>query len=161
MAQGREITKEQWKKFEETLPTMLGMVAAACEKLGFNRWTYYHHRQEDPEFAERCDEIIFNQVGVPFARDKLMEAIFRGEAWAVRFYLMCKDPMFRPKSVQEIDATIRTLTQTIDITPEARKVLDIWREAYDKQFEPQPKKSGKTKRRGKKKKAGRSGKGGR
>lgn len=156
MAQGREITKEQWQKFEETLPTTLGLVAAACEKIGINRWTYYAHRNADPEFAERCDNIIFNQVGIPYARDKLMEAIFAGEGWAIRFYLMCKDPMFRPKSIQEIDATVKTLTQTIDVTPDASKVLEIWREIYDKQFEPQPKTSG---RKGKAKKDRRSGEG--
>lgn len=134
MRTNKKITEKQWKKFEETLPTTLGLIGATCEKLGISRWVYYDHRKKDKEFAERCDEIMFGQIGNNFARDKLMEALFLGEGWAIRFYLSCKDPAFRPKSITELEGKITTISQQSDINPDAKKVLDVWRKTYDKQF---------------------------
>lgn len=129
--QGKKITKKQWDSFLEALSTTLGLIGATCEKTGISRWVYYDHRKKDEEFARRADEVICNQTGIPFARDKVMEAIYRGEAWAIKYYLSCKDPEFKPQSRYEIETT-QQIEQTTEICPMIKRALKLWREDYDR-----------------------------
>jgi len=93
--QGKKVTKQQWNKFLKVLGEMIGLIGATCKKVGISRWTYYHHRSEDKEFAKEADGII-KETGIAFVEDKLREAIFKGEGWAIKFYLMCKSKKWRP-----------------------------------------------------------------
>ena len=95
--QGRKITTKQWNQFLKVLEEMIGLIGATCRKVGISRWTYYHHRSKDKEFAKKADGII-REKGVAFVEDKLREAISEGEGWAIKFYLMCRSKEWRPHS---------------------------------------------------------------
>ncbi len=102
---GQKTSKEKWNKFLKELEKMIGLVGAACEKVGIGRSTYYDHRIKDKEFAKEADNII-EQIGVAFAEDKLREAIFNGEGWAIKYFLMCKSKKWRPYTRTRIEGTI-------------------------------------------------------
>lgn len=48
---------EAKEEFLGILEKSAGMVATACRKANISRPTYYRWRDEDKEFAERCDDI--------------------------------------------------------------------------------------------------------
>lgn len=44
-------------EFLKILEASAGMVATACRKADITRATYYKWRKDDPDFAEKCDDI--------------------------------------------------------------------------------------------------------
>lgn len=87
--QGRKITKEQWDKFLKALEESMGIVSVACKKVNIGRPIVYIHRKEDNEFAKAIDNIVDN-MGIPLAHDRLIDAIEGGEFSAIKYYLQTK-----------------------------------------------------------------------
>lgn len=128
MAQGKKITKKQWDEFLINLKEMIGLIGATCEKLGINRWTYYNHRLEDPKFAKAADKIM-DEIGTPFTEDRLREAIFNREGWAIKFYLQCKSKKWRPYERREFPEGLKLeIEQKVRTDPPFKKALKVYEE---------------------------------
>ena len=65
-----------------------GMIAPAARSLGCSRDTIRRYLAEDAEIAQAiADE---REATTDLAENKLRDAIIRGEAWAICFYLKCQ-----------------------------------------------------------------------
>ena len=63
-----------------------------------------------------------DQIGTPFTEDKLREAIFKGEGWAIKFYLQCKSKKWRPYEKRELSGSLKAeIEQKIRTDPILRK----------------------------------------
>jgi hypothetical protein len=134
MSQGKEITKKQWNYFLDNLEQMIGLIGATCEKTGIGRWVYYKHRREDKGFAEAADSIM-DQIGTPFNEDKLREACFKGEGWAIKFYLQCKSKKWRPYERREFPGGLRLeLEQRLRTDPTIKKAVKFYEDELKKQY---------------------------
>ena len=81
----RKYTQEQ---VIEALEESRGMIAPAARKLGCSRNTIRAYIQEYTEVAQALvDE---EEATTDHAELRLFQAIDRGEAWAICFYLKCK-----------------------------------------------------------------------
>ena len=121
MIPGKKITNQQWDQFLEILEEELGIIKKTCEKFGINSVSYYRKRRDDKEFRKRA-ELIMNQIGTPFTEDKLREAIFKGEGWAIKFYLQCKSKKWRPYEKRELSGSLKAeIEQKIRTDPILRK----------------------------------------
>jgi hypothetical protein len=134
MAQGKKITKKQWNNFLENLEQMIGLIGATCEKTGIGRWAYYKHRREDKEFAKEADKIM-DQIGTPFMEDKLREACFEGQGWAIKFYLQCKSKKWRPVEKREFPGGLKMeVEQKIRTDPILKKAVKFYEEELKKKY---------------------------
>ena len=70
------------------LQKSLGNVAAACEKVGISRATFYEWRQKDEKFDKAVHEI--NERALDFVEEKLFAGIRAGNAKLIIFYLVNK-----------------------------------------------------------------------
>ena len=68
------------------LQKSLGNVAAACEKVGISRATFYEWRQKDEKFDKAVHEI--NERALDFVEEKLFAGIRAGNAKLIIFYLV-------------------------------------------------------------------------
>ena len=80
----RKYTAEQ---MIDALAESMGMISPAARKLGCSRDTIRRYLAEYPEIAEAIEDA--NEEVNDIAELKLLDAIKRGEAWAVCFYLKC------------------------------------------------------------------------
>ena len=81
----RKYTAEQ---MIDALAESMGMISPAARKLGCSRDTIRRYLAEDAEIAQAiADE---REATTDLAENKLRDAIIRGEAWAICFYLKCQ-----------------------------------------------------------------------
>jgi len=134
MQPGKKIATKQWNEFLKILEEMLGLISATCEKVEISRWTYYHHRLEDSEFAKKADKIM-DQIGTPFTEDRLREAIFNNEGWAIKFYLQCKSKKWRPYERREFPEGLKLeLEQRIRTDPNLKKAVEFYEQELKKKY---------------------------
>jgi hypothetical protein len=134
MTSGKKITKQQWDKFLEKLKEMIGLISATCEAIGINRWSYYNHRIEDMEFAKKADHIM-DGIGTPFTEDRLREAIFNNEGWAIKFYLQCKSKKWRPYERREFPGGLKLeFEQRLRTDPTLKKAVKFYEDELKKQY---------------------------
>lgn len=90
-------TRRGKENFLYFLKESAGMIRASCKYAGIALSTYYDWRKSDREFAEKCDEIMNEEL--QFVRDKLKEQIHKNNITAIIFYLKSKDPDFRQQVI--------------------------------------------------------------
>jgi len=78
----------QKKKLIEALEKTMGIVSAACKKVGIHRSTFYNYINEDPEFKTEVDSI--GDLALDFAESQLLKSIQNGSDTATIFYLKTK-----------------------------------------------------------------------
>ncbi len=152
---GKKITKKRWNEFLRVLKEeTLGIIVATCEKTGIGQTTYYDHRLEDEEFAEESDKVM-RQIGTPFTEDRLREAIFHREGWAIKFYLQCVSKKWRPYEKREISGKLSAdIEQKISTDPILKKAVKFYEEQLKKDYrgkDDSGKHAGLDKKRGNKK----------
>ena len=81
----RKYTAEQ---MIDALAESMGMISPAARKLGCSRTTIRRYLAEYPEIAEAIEDA--NEEVNDIAELKLLDAIKRGEAWAICFRLKTK-----------------------------------------------------------------------
>ncbi len=77
------------KDFPDILKKSLGIVTTACLNAGIHRDTYYRWRNNDAEFALKCDEA--DEHTCDWVENKLHKLIDGGDTAATIFY--CKTKM--------------------------------------------------------------------
>lgn len=134
MQPGKTITTKQWNEFLKVLEEMLGLISATCEKLNISRASYYKHRLENLEFRKKAEDIM-DEIGTPFTEDKLREAIFRGEGWAIKFYLQCKSKKWRPYERREFPGGLKLeFEQRLRTDPTLKKAVKFYEDELKKQY---------------------------
>ena len=81
----RKYTRQQ---VIDALAESMGMISPAARTLGCSRNTITTYMKEYPEIAEAIEDA--NEEVNDIAELKLLDAIKRGEAWAIRFRLKTK-----------------------------------------------------------------------
>jgi transposase-like protein len=81
----RKYTRQQ---IIDALAESMGMISPAARKLGCSRNTISSYMKEYPEIAEAIEDA--NEEVNDIAELKLLDAIKRGEAWAICFRLKTK-----------------------------------------------------------------------
>ena len=86
-------------------------VSKVLIELGVSRSTYYRWRKDDPDFAEKCDEVIELSVGRinDLAESQLINAIKNQNMSAITFWLRHHHRSYRNR--MEVDARINTIQQ--------------------------------------------------
>ena len=82
-------TPKRKKIYLEFLEKSFGNYTVACKAGNFSDDTVQKWKRDDPSFKEACDKITTKGVDirVEIAEQKLLEAVMRGEKWAVSFIL--------------------------------------------------------------------------
>ena len=114
------------KKTEQTKEALLEqlkktpIVQIACEKLGISRWTFYRWKKEDPTFAEKIDEAIFDGrlLVNDLAESQLISAIKDRNMHAVMVWLKHHHPSYKTRI--EIEGTVNTIRE---LTPEQEELF--------------------------------------
>jgi AcrR family transcriptional regulator len=75
-------------QIQKALTDARGMVTVAARKLGVSRRTIYNRLEKSEELREALEEA--RDFTSDVAELKLFQAIEKGEAWAVCFYLKCQ-----------------------------------------------------------------------
>lgn len=98
------------------------IIEAACKTVGLPRSTYYRWRKDDPNFAEKCDEVIELSVGRinDLAESQLINAIKNQNMSAITFWLRHHHRSYRNR--MEVDARINTTQQ--ELTPEQTELVN-------------------------------------
>lgn len=81
----KETTKED---FPEIFKKAFGNVTNACLHANIDRTTYYRWRDDDPEFAAKCNEAYEYQDD--FVESKMMSLIQQGNTQAIIHYVKTK-----------------------------------------------------------------------
>jgi predicted DNA-binding transcriptional regulator AlpA len=85
MLQGIMKDKETFlEKFKETK----GIISSACDAVGISRMTFYRWKKDDPEFADKCNEI--EEASIDYVESKLIENIDQNKTSEILFYLKTK-----------------------------------------------------------------------
>ena len=90
-----------------------------ADKLGISERTLYTRQSESAEFAEAIKR--GGAKGVAFASNKLFEAVERGEAWAICFFLKTKGGF---KETQKVEMTADVKTTEVELTNKQKATLD-------------------------------------
>lgn len=125
------------------------VIEAACHKVGISRMTHYRWVQNDKAYAEQTVSGLYvssdtvNDVAV----SKVIDAINRGEKWAIIFWLTHRHPQFNDdpvlrninKRIAKIEmkeeeqeyavAELRQIMNNIVIVKPRNKILDSSEEA--------------------------------
>lgn len=98
------------------------IIEAACKAVGLPRSTYYRWRKDDPDFSEKCDEVIELSVGRinDLAESQLINAIKNQSMSAITFWLRHHHRSYRNR--MEVDARINTTQQ--ELTPEQTELVN-------------------------------------
>lgn len=80
-------TKEDFtpQQIVKALKATEGMVSLAAKTLGCSRMTIYRYKEKYPEVAEAMTDA--KELMIDVAEGKLHQAVKKGEAWAICFYL--------------------------------------------------------------------------
>ena len=73
------------KAWVQAMEKNLGIVTQTAKAVGIHRSTYYEWRKQDPEFAERCDEV--QNIALDFVEGKLLKRIQDEDTASILFYL--------------------------------------------------------------------------
>ena len=76
------------KAWVQAMEKNLGIVTQTAKAVGIHRSTYYEWRKQDPEFAERCDEV--QNIALDFVEGKLLKRIQDEDTASILFYLKTK-----------------------------------------------------------------------
>lgn len=97
------------------------IVEAACKAIGLPRSTLYRWLKSDPEFAEKCDEVIEISVGRinDLAESQLINAIKDQNMTAITFWLKHHHHSYRNRL--EVDARVQAVQQ--ELTPEQAELV--------------------------------------
>lgn len=81
-------TEQHKKAMIEALEKSLGVVTTACRSVGVGRTTFYGWMNDDPEFAQKVNDI--QDVALDFVESKLFNNIKDGKTAEIIFYLKSK-----------------------------------------------------------------------
>lgn len=85
-------------KFIEELERV-HIISLACKNVGLSRQTVYRWMKHDSKFQQRVDKAI--EMGIEsvcdLAESKTVSAIDKGEAWAIKFWLVNRHKAYKPK----------------------------------------------------------------
>ncbi len=95
-------TERKKSKVLKALVESKGIVAYACEAAGITRKTFYEWKKDDPEFAEKVDDIT--EATLDRVEGKLLEAINDDNITAIIFYLKTKGR--KRGYVEQIDTNV-------------------------------------------------------
>lgn len=104
-----DVTKEA---FLECLNQNLGNAYATYTSLGVPYTVYQRWREEDPDFAEKCDKAKWQMV--TFAENKMMDLIANGNEKMVRFLLSAKGNYTTKKEISIDSKNVVDVNQAID-----------------------------------------------
>ncbi|MCA6489116.1 MAG: hypothetical protein IM551_03715 [Chitinophagaceae bacterium] len=104
-------TTIQKKAMLEALKKTLGVISAACEKVGISRETHYKWKKDDPAYSKAADEI--EEYAIDFAEGKLLQRINGGDTIATIFYLKTKGKARGYVERSEVDNNIKTAAPII------------------------------------------------
>ena len=76
------------KAWVQAMEKNRGIVTQTAKAVGIHRSTYYEWRKQDPEFAERCDEV--QNIALDFVEGKLLKRIQDEDTASILFYLKTK-----------------------------------------------------------------------
>lgn len=118
---------EQKKEVLEALAKNSGIVASTCRACNISRFTYYKWYNEDPDFAEKADDV--KELQKDFAESLILKKMKEGDTTMIIFYAktQMKDRGYTER--QELtgkDGADLLASQQVDIsklTDEQRKVL--------------------------------------
>lgn len=80
--------KREKKRLLQALTGTSGIVAAACRKAGVSRFVFYDWQKKDPEFREKCEDILEMQKDVVEA--SILRKIQEGDTTMIIFYAKTK-----------------------------------------------------------------------
>ena len=81
-------TEQHKKAIIEALEKSLGVVTTACKSVGIGRTTFYGWMKDDPEFAQKVNDI--QDIAIDFVESKLFKNIEKGKTAEIIFYLKSK-----------------------------------------------------------------------
>lgn len=114
--------REMKDAFLEALKLTAGVQQPACEACGVDRKTIKAWRDEDPEFAQACEDTV--QISVDFAEQQLMKRMEAEDTTAIIFFLKCKGKDRGYIEKQKIEAEVKTPGLSVTVTdPEAAEIL--------------------------------------
>lgn len=99
------------KQFLEEFKNCKGIISIASNKVGITRQAVWNWIQKDPDFKEKYDSILDDQID--FVEDKLLQKIEDGSDTAIIFYLKCKGKKRGYVEKQEID--INNVSKSIKV----------------------------------------------
>lgn len=81
--------REQYKMMLIALLEDNPIIHLACKKVGISRQTFYSWKKQDVDFSDDIDKALKMGYGIinDLGESKLIEAVNRGEGWAIRFLL--------------------------------------------------------------------------
>lgn len=88
MSRNKLTTKRTKKELLKALEESMGIVTAACKKVGIERKVYYDYMKSDPEFKAAVEALA--DISVDFAEGQLMKQMKDGNAASTIFYLKTK-----------------------------------------------------------------------
>ena len=94
-------TKIQKEAMLKALETQLGIVSAACHKVGISRQTHYRWLEEDENYTKDVNEL--KNFALDFAEGKLLECIKNNRETSIIFYLKTQGKKRGYIERQEID----------------------------------------------------------
>lgn len=108
----QERTRIKKKLFLNYWSKSRGVISATCRKTDIHPDTFYDWKKNDPEFAQKLEEVTKHRN--EDVEDILMGKIFIEQDGAcVRYYLERRDPNYKPKNTTEVIAGDRTLEDLI------------------------------------------------
>jgi hypothetical protein len=115
------------------------IVAAVCNKIGISRQTVYRWLKEDIKFKIPYDESLnqgINNIN-DLAESKLIGAIDRGEAWAIKYWLEINNKKYyKPRPVvpyESVDEKVTGVEITYNYTVHNKHEMP-----YDTKDSPDP-----------------------
>lgn len=81
----KKIIESRKNVFLEKMKANLGNISQSCAELGIARDCYYRWLKEDPEFAQKMEDVI--EESVDFAESCLKQQMRQGNTTAIIFYL--------------------------------------------------------------------------
>jgi hypothetical protein len=101
------------KAMIQALQKTLGVVTAACEKVGIDRTTHYEWLKNDEEYRKAVEDIA--NIALDFVESKLYGEIQQGNTTAIIYYLKTKGRKRGYVEKQELDINNKITKQP---TPE-------------------------------------------
>lgn len=75
---------EQKEEVLEALAKHSGIIASTCRACNISRLTYYNWYHDDPDFAEKCDDI--KEAQKDFAESLILKKMKEGDTTMIIFY---------------------------------------------------------------------------
>lgn len=94
------------------LEKTMGIVSAACKKVGISRKTYYEYYNNDLEFKTDVESI--GDLALDFAESQLLKSIQNGSDTATIFYLKTKGKKRGYIERTENEITAKIITVKVD-----------------------------------------------